>query len=419
MDPFAATLTGAPLLGGPARARPAPGTHSTRMVLAILAALEPLVAGCSAPESAAGLPTPSLAQVVVVPPTTTLLAGDTLTFRAYGRMSDGDSVGLPVSWSSTTGTISATGLLTAGSAAGSFAVTALHVPTGRTGTAQVNVDTAGSPPPPPPPPPGGLANECSTPQPGWIWCDDFDQDRLARYFEYLSDQGSLVRASGVGNQGSYGMRAHFNPGQVSAGALHLAFGRTPAPAFRPVDAGTADYREIYWRVYLRNQNGWTGGGGFKLSRATSFVSPNWAQAMIAHLWSGGASPSWDYLVLDPASGTDSAGNIKTTGYNDFANLRWLGARRGTTPIFDAAHVGQWYCIEAHVRLNDPGQLNGVFEFWIDGVQQAGASNLNWVGAYTGYGINAVFLENYWNGGSPAAQERFFDNFVVSTQRIGC
>jgi ATP-dependent helicase/DNAse subunit B len=31
---------------------------------------------------------------------------------------------------------------------------------------------------------------------------------------------------------------------------------------------------------------------------------------------------------------------------------------------------------------------------------------------------AVFLENYWNDGSPHLQE-YFDSFVVSTQRIGC
>jgi hypothetical protein len=31
----------------------------------------------------------------------------------------------------------------------------------------------------------------------------------------------------------------------------------------------------------------------------------------------------------------------------------------------------------------------------------------------------VFVENYWNTGSPVAQERYLDNLVVSTQRIGC
>jgi hypothetical protein len=82
-------------------------------------------------------------------------------------------------------------------------------------------------------------------------------------------------------------------------------------------------------------------------------------------------------------------------------------------------VGKWYCIEAHARLNDPGRATGVFELWINGALEARIEKLNWQGSYREYGINTVFLENYWNDGSPQAQERYFDNFVVSTERIGC
>jgi hypothetical protein len=135
------------------------------------------------------------------------------------------------------------------------------------------------------------------------------------------------------------------------------------------------------------------------------------------VWSGGANHN--YLVLDPASGTDLAGNLVTTSYNDFPNLRWLGISSSATPIFDAAHVGSWYCIETHVKLNSSGQSDGVFELWIDGNAEASRTGLNWVGSFSAYGINAVYLENYWNSGSPATQERYFDNLVVSTQRIGC
>ena len=133
-----------------------------------------------------------------------------------------------------------------------------------------------------------LADECGQPQAGWIWCDDFDQDRLASYFGYDDASGRFTRVTGVGTEGSTGMRSMFTTApQSSSGSLHLAFGRTPQASFRPVDAGTERYREIYWRLYVRYPAGWQGGGGDKLSRATSFVSPtNWSQAMIAHVWSG-------------------------------------------------------------------------------------------------------------------------------------
>ena len=108
-----------------------------------------------------------------------------------------------------------------------------------------------------------------------------------------------------------------------------------------------------------------------------------------------------------------------SGYNDFDNLRWLGGERGDTPLFGGPHLGEWHCVEAHVRLNDAGRTNGLFELWIDGELDARADGLNWVGSYDEYGLNAVFLENYWNAGSPVAQERYFDQLVVSTERIGC
>jgi hypothetical protein len=174
-----------------------------------------------------------------------------------------------------------------------------------------------------------------------------------------------------------------------------------------------DFHDIYYRMYLRNQPGWQGSPA-KLSRAFSFAGANFSQAMIAHLWSTG-----DVLLIDPASGVDDEGNVVTTRYNDFENLSWLGNKRGVTPIFASDHAGKWFCIEAHVRLNDPGQSNGIHEFWIDGKLEARRTGLNFVGAYTDYAINAVYLENYWNDGSPQQQERYFDSFVVSTKRIGC
>jgi len=266
----------------------------------------------------------------------------------------------------------------------------------------------------------GPCNECKDWQvlhPEWIFCDDFEDDtplkRPGRYFEHDNDGGDFIVVDGVGLNGSRGMRARFQAGEVSAGALHLAFGRVPDAYFDKGIRPGEDFRDIYYRVYLRNQAGWQGSPA-KLSRATAFAGPNWSQAMIAHLWSSG-----NFLLVDPASGVDGNGNVVTTKYNDFDHLRWLGNKRGITPIFAPQNADKWFCIEAHVRLNDPGQSNGVQEFWIDGKLEARRTGLNFVGTYADYGINAVFLENYWNAGSPKPQERYFDSFVVSTQRIGC
>jgi len=263
-----------------------------------------------------------------------------------------------------------------------------------------------------------LTNECSSYQPGWIWCDDFEQNRLSSYFEYNNNAGNFSRVLGVGTNGSTGMRAIYTPGGSQMGYLSLAFGRTPSSYFKPVDSGTTDYQEVYWRFYFKNQPGWTGGGGDKLSRAIVFATSNWAEGPIGHFWSG--STNSEYLLLDPATGINLTTNLlQAQVYNDINAFTWLGWGIGQTPIFNNTNVGKWRCIEIHMKLNTPGSSDGIFEYWIDGNQEARKTGMNWRGTWTGYGINDINLENYWNAGSPVVQERYWDNYVVSTQRIGC
>ena len=160
--------------------------------------------------------------------------------------------------------------------------------------------------------------------------------------------------------------------------------------------------------------GWRGSPA-KLSRATVFTSAtDWSQAMIAHLWSDDAG----HLLIDPASCV-RGDSVTCVGYNDFDSLRWLGYRSGQTAIFSTQDAGTWRCVEAYVRLNDPGERNGVHAFWVDDLLEAQRDSLDFVGRYDAYAINALFFENYWNAGSPQEQERYFDHIVVSTARIGC
>lgn len=365
-------------------------------------------------DSEGGAPSATVSSVRVQPDSAVVDPGQQEKFSAEGLDDDGDTVPVEVNWSATGGSISDDGIFTAGENAGAYSVSARDT-SGMVGSARVRIRDGGGDD-------GGDAPsvaECADPDPAWIWCDDFEEDRTASYFEYDDAGGSFVREDGVGRDGSMGMRARFDEGQVSAGNLKLAFGRTPDTYFEPVDEGTADYRELYWRVWVRNDTDWTGGGGNKFSRATIFHDAGWSQAMIAHVWSGSDPDEADHLSIDPASGTDETGNVQTNGYNDFDNLRWLGAVQGDTPIFDDRNVGEWYCVEARVRLNEPGASDGVFELWIDGSLDARADGLNWVGSYDDYGMNAVLVENYWNDGAPQTQERYFDQLVVSTERIGC
>src|ERR1700722_16089540 len=229
------------------------------------------------------------------------------------------------------------------------------------------------------------------------------------YFEYDPADGSFVWSAAEGMGGGGAMRCLFRNWQVSAGSLKLLFGGSP---FNRGLRRSDMFREIYWRIYVKHQSGWTGNPA-KLGRTTCLAAPNWSQGFIAHVWGG----KGDALCIDPASGVTDSHRILVK-YNDFDHLRWLGLRNGETPIFSARESGRWVCVESHVRLNTPGKQDGVFELMIDGKLEAARNDLDWQGPWNEYGINAVFIENYWNSGSVKEQARWFDDFVVSTRPIG-
>ncbi len=247
-----------------------------------------------------------------------------------------------------------------------------------------------------------------------IWYDAMDSSSVSsQYCEYGSNGGDCapVDYQAFGGTGR-SLRARFQAGEVGAGGVKLVFGDSPIYTNKRVRAGEK-FTDIYWRHYVKHQSGWTGNPA-KLSRATSFAASNWSQAMIAHVWGGAGN----VLCMDPASGINNASQLATTKYNDFANLSWLGIGNTSFHIFATAQSDQWVCVEGRARLNSLGQSNGIFSLWIDGTLEAHRTDLNWRKSWDQKGINAVFLENYWNSGSPVEQERYFDDFVVSTQPIG-
>ncbi len=238
-----------------------------------------------------------------------------------------------------------------------------------------------------------------------IWYDDFDGPAKP----YTESEGELDAKEAFGGEGR-SMLGLYEKGRQGRGNRKVFFGDSPTGK---VVQKSKHFNDIYWRIYVKHQPGWTGGGPDKLSRATSIVSPNWAQAMIAHVWSSGEA-----LTLDPASGV-RGDRVVTTRYNDFGNLHWLGNKPVSAfKLHSTSEAGRWVCVESRAKLNTPGKKDGLNQLWIDGRLEAERKDLDWRGSYDRHGINAVFLETYWNKGSPVTQSRWIDNFVISTKPIG-
>ncbi len=257
----------------------------------------------------------------------------------------------------------------------------------------------------------------SAPAPGVIWCDSFEDADLGpgstvgeNYFDFSpgSDTQNMVRTNTESIDGNYALQNHWDAGAGvgSTGSFMRTFGRNPVNS---QSHSSQDFDSIYWRIYVKLQDGFSGQPN-KLTRAFVFAESNWAQAMIAHVWSPANGP----LYLDPASGVNLTTNLlETTGWNQASN--YLGQIQGSTTMAPDT----WYCVEVHAQLNTPGQTDGVFEFWRDDVLQGSRSDLNWRGSWDEYGINTVMISDYWNETSPKEQARYLDALVISTQRIGC
>ncbi len=243
--------------------------------------------------------------------------------------------------------------------------------------------------------------------PATIWYDDFDGVPKV----YAEGKSPLDTKVGFGHRGG-SLLLLYPKGKRGLGGRKVFFGDSPAyrnKALRPRER----FDEIYWRIYVKHEHGWVGAPA-KMSRATSLVNSHWAQAMIAHVWSGGRSS----LTLDPARGV-RGDRVVTRHYNDFERLKWLGNRPVSKfPIHSTKESGYWVLVESRVKLNTPGKSDGINQLWIDGRLECERTKLNLRGKYTGHGINAVFLEAYWNKGSPKTQRRWYDNFVISTKPIG-
>lgn len=250
--------------------------------------------------------------------------------------------------------------------------------------------------------------------PSWLWCDDFETDSALEqnYFDVDRAGGRLRVSTDAAFGGTGSLKGTYVSSDQNAGGVKLSLGKTPLYPKRYTDR---NFNELYWRFYMRTSANWTG-NAYKVTRATVFTASDWSQAAIGHLWEDGANSLG--LGLDPVSGVVGS-QVVTHGYNDFANLRWLGKVNGTTQVYAPANRGVWSCIEVHMKLNTPGQADGVLEHWVNDGLEARKTSLDFRGSYATYGINAILLENYRNNPATQTQDRYFDNFVVSTERIGC
>ncbi len=82
-------------------------------------------------------------------------------------------------------------------------------------------------------------------------------------------------------------------------------------------------------------------------------------------------------------------------------------------------LNRWYCIEQHLRLNTPGERDGVIQAWVDGELAFDKRNVRFRDT-DDLKIERIWCNVYHGGKVPAASEDhlFIDNLVIAKSYIG-
>lgn len=197
----------------------------------------------------------------------------------------------------------------------------------------------------------------------------------------------------------------------------------PAGGFRgfgPFDRLPLPSPEEAWYRYEIRLRSWNAAFNGKLPGLSGVYSGS-AKGCVP---STEAAPGWSARGLFGVPGTEGAppGNVPIGTYLYHVgqtntcgdHLYWPGA---------SLRPGRWQCVEGHVKLNTPGQSNGLVEGWLDGTKRFTMSGLVFRRqTEPSIGIREMWLNVYFGGDwpTPVPLDLTIDQVVVSTEgRVGC
>ncbi len=110
----------------------------------------------------------------------------------------------------------------------------------------------------------------------------------------------------------------------------------------------------------------------------------------------------------------AGGAPKPSGYSTSIRYKANGADQ-------VLNKGAWNYVEQRVKMNTPGQKNGIFEGWINGVKGVSLKDVEYR-THSGLHINQWNLVTFWGGPesdyATEPTEFYYDDFVISKAYIG-
>jgi hypothetical protein len=178
--------------------------------------------------------------------------------------------------------------------------------------------------------------------------------------------------------------------------------------------------DIYFRYYIRFANNWipTIDGGKLPGPSGTYGRAGWGGRK------GNAREGWSLrgsFLRAPSARNPLHDKtaIGTYAYHaageDFFGDEWDWNL--STQLLDR---NRWYCLEQHLKVNDPGFRDGVFQAWIDGTLAFNKHDV-YLRDTPSIKIEKIWMNVYHGGTAKASEDLdlYIDNMVIARRRIGC
>jgi hypothetical protein len=238
------------------------------------------------------------------------------------------------------------------------------------------------------------------------------------WLTFMSDLRTFDNLRTVGSGDANGFRAL--DGNALAVTLlrgkHLALNHQIY--FRSLPGGEPE--EAYFRYYLRLGDDWNPEheGGKMPGFAGTYGRAGWGPRATNGL--NGWSARGNFFAVDPDSakvsqlrGLGSYVYTATTTQVDGEVWGWNLGPTGLVP------KNRWVSIEQRVKLNTPGQDNGVLQVWVDGQPAFSRTDIRW-GDTAALKIESVWMNVFYGGTGVPTHDMtlYIDNLVIARHYIG-
>ena len=190
--------------------------------------------------------------------------------------------------------------------------------------------------------------------------------------------------------------------------------------FNFLDKLGGEPEEIYFRYYIRFGDDWTPmvDGGKLPGPAGTYGRAGWGGRK-ANAREGWSMRGFFLRALSPANPLHGRVVIGTYAYHA-AGEDFFGDEWDWNLATQVLERNRWYCLEQHLKVNNPGARDGVLHAWIDGVTAFDKRDV-YLRDTPLIKIEKIWMNVYHGGTAKAATDLdlYIDNVVIAHRRIGC